>query len=235
MSDFAEKETHPVFPVFLLVDVSYSMAATDVASGLSPLDAVNQALPELKAAVQTDPTVGEIARIGLITFSETARLVLPLCDLLYADMPILGPEGGTNFAAAFRLAKSEIEDGVRSLGKGTRFHKPVVFFMSDGHHLASADPWEGPLRSLTDSDFKFNPEIVAFGFGEAKSDELRKIATRYAFMAKDADPASQVREIISTLIGSIKTTSHSLRSGVQGGLVVQPDPNKFTPLPVLEV
>ncbi len=226
MSDFQQEESYPVFPAFLLVDVSSSMSG-------GPMQAVNKSLPELKDAVRSDPTIGEIARIGIISFSDSARLALPLSDLLYADVPSLVAGGGTNFAAAFRVARSEIESAIRGLGKGTKFYRPVVFFLSDGEHMASED-WTGPLHDLTDRGWRFNPEIVAFGFGEANAETLRRIATRYAFMAKDGNPADQVREIISTLIGSLRTTSRSLQSG-DGGLIVEPDPNKFTPLPVMEV
>jgi uncharacterized protein YegL len=226
VSDFHKEESYPVFPVFLLIDVSYSMDG-------APIDAVNRSLPELKAAVQSDPTVGEIARVSVITFSDNAQLVLPLCDLMYADMPTLGSQNGTNFAEAFRTARAEIESGLRDLGKGTKFYRPVVFFLSDGEHVASED-WTWPLQELTDRNWKFSPEIVTFGFGNAQPQTLSKIATRHAFMAKNGNPADQVREIISTLIGSIKTTSGSLQSG-QGGLIVEPDPTKFTPLPVSQV
>jgi uncharacterized protein YegL len=226
VSDFHKEESYPVFPVFLLIDVSYSMEG-------EPIDAVNRSLPELKDAIESDPTVGEIARVGVITFSDDARLALPLCDLMHADLPVLRPENGTNFAEAFRTARIEIETGLRDLGKGTKFYRPVVFFLSDGENVAP-DDWTWPLRELTDRSWKFSPEIVTFGFGNARPETLGKIATRHAFMARNGNPADQVREIISTLIGSIKSTSGSLQSG-QGGLIVEPDPNKFTPLPVSQV
>jgi uncharacterized protein YegL len=227
LSEFSETEVHPIFPVFLLADVSYSMAG-------EPIEAMNAALPDLKRVIVDDPTIGEMARIGIITFSDDARPILPLCDLEHADIPRLAPESGTNFAAAFRVARQEIEREISGLGRGTRFYRPVVFFMSDGDHVARED-WSSPLRELTDRQWKFNPEVVTFGFGDAKPESLGKIATRYAFMASVGTPANQVREIISTLIASIRTTSSSLRSGDQGGLVVEPDKNKFTPLPILEV
>lgn len=224
---FSHEESHPVLPVYLLVDVSYSMAG-------APIDAMNAALPRLKDAIKRDPVMGEMARISLITFSDQARVALPISDLLYAELPELHAESGTNFAAAFRCARTEIESSIRSLGKGTSFHKPVVFFLSDGEHVADED-WEGPLRDLTDRSWMFNPEIVAFGFGDANEASLGAIATRHAFMSKDIDPVVQVREIISTLIQSIKTTSGSLHQEGAGGLIVEADSEKFTPLPVMQI
>jgi uncharacterized protein YegL len=117
MSEFAQDERHPVFPVFLVIDVSYSMEG-------EPIDAVNRALPELREMIGDDPQVGEIARVSIITFSDTARSVLPLCDVNQMTMPMLAPEAGTNFAAAFRVARQQIEDEIRGLGKGTGSTNP---------------------------------------------------------------------------------------------------------------
>lgn len=225
-SEFSQEESFPVFPVFLLIDVSYSMEG-------EPMQAVNDSLPELKSAIADDPTVGEMARISVITFSEEARTVLPLCDLEYAEIPRLVPEGGTNFAEAFRVAKREIEAGVRSLGKGTRFYRPVVFLLSDGFHTAQED-WKGPIKDLCNDQFKFHPEIVTFGFGEAHADDLSRIATRFAFLATAAKPAECVREILRAITGSIKTSSGSLRQA-GGGLVIEADASKFTQLPEMTV
>lgn len=227
------EESYPIFPVFMLVDVSSSMTGP-VIDGVTPIEAVNQTLPELKQLVEGDPTVGEIARVGIIAFSKSAVSELDLSDVKYVEMPRLTAGGSTNFAEAFRTTKTVIESSIGGLGKGTRFYKPVVFFLSDGHHVADED-WKPARAQLTDRDFKFNPEIVAFGFGEADEGELRQIATRYAFMTKDLNPVESVREIVHTIIGSIRTTSRSLGAGTDGGLTMEPDPNKFTALPVMTV
>jgi uncharacterized protein YegL len=223
MPEFNSGENFPVFPVFLLIDVSYSMIG-------GPITAVNECLPQLKEAVGEDPTVGEIARVGLLTFSDKGTTKLPLSDLQYVDLPTLTVEAQTNFAEAFRVARREIDASMLALGKGTRFHRPVLFFLSDGFHNAPED-WRAPLRGLKDPHWRFHPEIVVFGFGEADQAELSEIATTHAFMAKNVDPAQQVKEIIPLIVSSIKTTSVSLpHSG--GGLTIEPDLTKFTPLPL---
>ena len=64
--------------------------------------------------------------------------------------------------------------------------------MSDGEHQARED-WGAALDELRDRSWKFAPEVVAFGFGNAtNTDVLRRIATRFSFLARDADPAVQV-------------------------------------------
>lgn len=219
-------ELYTIFPVFIVADVSASMAG-------GPVEALNEALPNLQKEMVTNPTVGEIARVAMVTFSDAARTVIPLCDLADAALPELMVEGGTNFAAGFRETRTAIINGLTSLPKGTPIYRPVVFFMSDGIHVARED-WTRALDELRDRSWKFAPEIVTFGFGEADDEVLRRIATRYAFRVKDAPPADQVREIINALIGSIRTTSTSFRDPNQAdGLHIEAPTEFFTALPAM--
>jgi uncharacterized protein YegL len=219
-------EVYTVFPVFVVIDVSASMAG-------GPIEAVNAALPDLQKEMRRNPTVGEIARVAVITFSDEARTVIPLTDLAFAELPEIMIEGGTNFAAGFRGTRAAIETGLQSLPKGTPVYRPVVFFMSDGQHTAHEN-WESALERLKDRSWKFAPEIVAFGFGDADGGTIQRIATRYAFAAKQTDPVVQVREIMNALIGSIRTTSTSFRDPAQAdGLHLETPAEFFTPLPAL--
>ncbi|BCJ41052.1 hypothetical protein GCM10010168_46500 [Actinoplanes ianthinogenes] len=222
-----QSELFTVFPVFLLVDVSASMAGGSI-------EAVNKALPDIQNEMRVNPMVGEIARIGLTTFSDEARVVIPMCDLAEAHLPELMVEGGTNFAAAFRGVKQAIESGLTSLPKGTPVYRPVVFFMSDGAHQSHED-WVGPLRDLRDG-WKFAPEVVTFGFGASQRESLQKIATRFAFQAKGDDTVNQVREIMSAIVRSIRTTSTSLADPSKAqGLYLDTPTETFTQLPTLTI
>lgn len=217
-------ELYTIFPVFIVIDVSASMAG-------GPIEAVNAALPDLQKEMQRNPTVGEVARVSIVTFSDQARNVVPLTDLAYAEVPSLMVEGGTNFAAGLRGTRDAIEAGIGTLPKGTPLYRPVVFFMSDGQHTTHED-WSGALERLRDRSWKYAPEIVAFGFGEADTDSIRRVATRFAFSMKDSDPVVQVREIMNALLNSIRTTSMSFRDPSQAdGLHLETPTQHFTQLP----
>jgi uncharacterized protein YegL len=220
-------ELYTIFPVFLLIDVSASMSG-------GPIEAVNTALPELKQEMLSNPTVGEIARVAILTFSDEGRVVVPLCDLATAEIPEIMVEGATNFAAGFREVKQAINSGIGGLPKGTPLYRPVVFFMSDGAHMAAED-WAPALAELRDKSWKFAPEIVAFGFGDANDEVIKQVATRFAFRCKETDPVIAVREIMNALIGSIRTTSTSFRDPSQAeGLHLEAPTEFFTPLPPLQ-
>jgi uncharacterized protein YegL len=220
-------EIYTIFPVFIVIDVSASMAG-------GAIEAVNAAIPELQKEMRRNPTVGEIARVAVVTFSDESRVLIPLTDLAYAELPEIMVEGGTNFAAGFRGTREAIENGLRSLPKGTPVYRPVVFFMSDGQHTA-LERWEPALEQLKDRSWKFSPEVVAFGFQDADREMMQRIASRHAFLVKDhLDPVVQVREIMNALIGSIRTTSTSFRDpGQADGLRLETPTEYFTPLPAI--
>jgi uncharacterized protein YegL len=219
-------EYPPIFPVCLVIDVSGSMLGT-------PIDAVNTSLPKLQQVLSKDPSVEEIARISIVTFSDSAQCVMPLTDMREAQIPHLGAGGLTNYTAALNLARESIEQGLRSLGKGTRFYKPVIFFISDGLPNVGGD-WRSAKKAITDPGYKFRAEVVSFGMGEADRQTIGAVSTRHAFFAKDEDLPRAVEGILDTILGSIKTTSGSFGGG-GGGLVVDYDPSQFTPLPTNEV
>jgi uncharacterized protein YegL len=214
MSQFANFERPPVFPVCLVVDVSASMQGT-------PIAAVNQELPNLRQAILEDPTTGEIARIALVAFATRGRIVLPLSNMRESVIPQLEVENSTNFAEAFRTARQAIEGGIRDLGRGTRFYRPVVFFLSDGEHNEHED-WKPAWEQLTSREDKFGSEVVAFGMGQANRAVISAISTGNAFFAGDPDPATSVRMILRGIIGSIKTTSSSFSQPTGGALYIPP-------------
>ncbi|MFE3188178.1 VWA domain-containing protein [Nocardia sp. NPDC059240] len=218
---FANIERPPVFPVCLVVDVSGSMSGR-------PIDAVNQALPEMQRAILDDPSTGEIARISVVTFETHAQIALPLSDMHETQLPMLATAGLTNFHDAFTKAREAIENGIRGLGKGTRFYRPVVFFLSDGGN--TGPDWQPAWHQLTRRDDKYGAEVVSFGMGQADREAIGRVSTGHAFFATDTDPANAVREIIKTVVNSIRSTSRSFNSA-NPGLSIAPTAG-LTPLPV---
>src|SRR5215472_5044289 len=94
-ANLSVEERYAVFPFYLCLDVSASMAG-------SPIESVNHQLPLLRAGVGEDPAIAEVIRLGIVTFSDIAHSVLPLCDLsLVEAVPEVTAQGRTSYAAAF--------------------------------------------------------------------------------------------------------------------------------------
>lgn len=202
-----------ILPFYLVCDESGSMAG-------QPLDAINKALPELHQEIGLNPVVADKTQFAIIGFSDSAEVLLPLSDLSQVtQLPLLETKVSTNFAAAFRCVKEQIElDVARLKAAGNMVYRPVVFFLTDGHSTSSfRDEWE----ALTESAFAYRPNIVSFGLGKGvDEDTITSIANFRAFLDDGTmSPAQALREFAVALTKSIvrsgSTTSPS------GGMTLQ--------------
>jgi uncharacterized protein YegL len=223
------EERYAVFPFYLCLDVSASMAG-------APLDSVNQQLPLLRASIGEDPAIAEVIRFGVITFSDVASTLLPLCDLsLVEAVPELTPQGRTSYAAAFHHLRVVIEtDYHTSRSGGDRWYRPAVIFISDGRPTDDTERWQAAHRRLTDPSWKRRPNILAFGFGDADPSVLAVVSEskpNRAFIAVEgAEPSKVVPELMSGLIQSIVSSSASVYTGE--AQLVPPEVPSMTPIPV---
>lgn len=204
-----------LLPFYVVCDESASMQG-------EPVEAINQAIPELHRAIAVDPIVTDKTRFCLIGFSDTAKVLLPLSDLSeVSQMPALSADGSTNFGAAFTLLKRQIEQDVARLkADNAKVFRPAVFFMSDGQPTDSG--WESAYQSLVDASFPQHPNVIAFGFGDADEAVIRKIATKAGYMADDGvSPGGALREWARQLTASI-VGSASFSESEQPRLVLPP-------------
>ncbi len=223
------EERYAVFPFYLCLDVSASMAG-------APLDSVNRQMPLLRASIGEDPAIAEVIRFGVITFSDVATTLLPLCDLsLVEAVPELTPQGRTSYAAAFHHLRLVIEtDYQTSRSGGDRWYRPAVIFISDGRPTDDTERWQAAHRRLTDPTWKRRPNILAFGFGDADPGVLAVVSEskpNRAFIAVEgAEPSKVVPELMAGLIQSIVSSSASVYSGE--AQLVPPEVPSMTPIPV---
>jgi uncharacterized protein YegL len=177
-----------------------------------------------------------VIRLGVVTFSDVARSVLPLCDLsLVEAVPEVSAQGRTSYAAVFDHLRNVIEeDYSKSRAAGDRWYRPAVIFISDGHPTDETDRWKSALARLADPAWKRRPNILAFGFGEADANVLAEVAdyrpNRAFIAAEGADPAKVVPELLSGLIQSIVSSSTSVYEGA--ALLIPPDVPSMHAIPV---
>jgi uncharacterized protein YegL len=223
------EERYSVFPFYICLDVSASMAG-------SPIESVNEQLPLLRASVGEDPAIAEVIRLGIITFSDVAHSVLPLCDLsLVEAVPSVSAQGRTSYAAAFDHLRTVIEDDYqKSRAGGDRWYRPAVIFISDGRPTDDSDKWRSAHGRLVDQGWKRRPNILAFGFGDADAQVLAAVTEHKpnrAFIAVEgAEPSRVVPELMSGLIQSIVSSSASVYSGE--AQLTPPDLASMTSIPV---
>jgi uncharacterized protein YegL len=223
------EERYAVFPFYLCLDVSASMAG-------APIESVNEQLPLLRSAIGEDPAIAEVIRFGVVTFSDVAHTLVPLCDLsLVEAVPTLAVQGRTSYAAAFDHLRQVIEsDYHASRAGGDRWYRPAVIFISDGRPTDDTQRWQSAHQRLVDPTWKRRPNILSFGFGDADPDVLAFVSERKpnrAFIAAEgAAPGKVIPELMAGLIQSIVSSSASVYTGE--AQLVPPDVPSMTPIPV---
>ncbi len=217
-----------VVPFYIVCDESGSMGVN------GGIDAINQGLPELHATIAADPLVSDKCRIGLISFSEFAEVLMPIARLSdVADMPGMTSRSVTNYGAAFDLLKTTIADDINQLkAQGFKVYRPAVFFISDG---APTDDWRAPYERLVVGNPQA-PNIISFGVGQADRDVMAKVGTIACYLADDSvSPGAALKEIMRSLTNTIVGTASSATPQVAPQLVLPPPPAGSIAVPLQEM
>lgn len=167
------EEGQIVMPFYLVCDVSASM------SGDMPT--LNAGIRKLRRAIVGQPQVDDVAQIGIIEFSSTAQVVLPLGRMSEEQMPTLQAQATTNYGAAFLLLAQTIQQDIARLkAQRLKVYRPCAYFLTDG--LPTDGSWLQTFTSTLTYDkasgtgMKAHPLFIPFGFRDASEAVLNKLA-----------------------------------------------------------
>lgn len=220
-------------PFYVVGDVSGSMMV-EGSSGKSGIDALNDIVPTVVKALISHPVVADKIRFGLISFSDSATVEVPLSDLrdiANSTPPTLRPGGGTSYMSAFMSLRVTLENDVNQLkADGYRVHRPVVFFFSDGYPTDAEQDWKDAWAKLTEDtpDYRAYPILLPFGVGEATKESLEYIAFpqggKYEVVkarvgGEEQDAAEVIARSMNVLVQSIVATAKSMAAGEKGAVV----------------
>jgi uncharacterized protein YegL len=210
----AAAEGQMVMPFYLICDVSYSM--------IGDMAALNNGLQRLRQSILAEPLVDDVAHIAVMTFSDTAKVIMPLSQMSETPVPTLSVEGGTNYGAAFyELARVIPADAATLKAQGYRVFRPCAFFLTDGEPL-DTDYWETFKSNLTYNGvtgvgMKQYPVFIPFGFREAPEDVLRKLAYppekgRW-YHIKNDDIGQVIKLILDVIMKTVVSSGQSSSTG----------------------
>jgi uncharacterized protein YegL len=213
----------PLIPFYVVVDVSYSMIGDKIA-------AANQVLPEVANALALNPVVNDKIRFSLVTFSDIARSVVPLCDMstYVGPLPELKCESGTDFGSCFEFLRTQIDKDVSQLkADNFRVFRPAVFFLSDGEPTDVG--WEKKFTELTGYDKESgvgnrnHPIVVPFGVEDANQATMESLVqptdkSRCYMMSSGTQAADAIKQMAEILVSS------ALSSGNSGAFTLPPAP-----------
>ncbi|WP_187414959.1 vWA domain-containing protein [Nonomuraea sp. PA05] len=208
------EEGQIVMPFYIICDVSGSMSGD--------METLNTNLGQLHRAIVNQPTVDDVVQLSIISFSSTARVLMPLGQLSESALPRLQPEGATNYSAAFQtLAQAIATDREELKRQGHRIFRPCAFFLSDG---APTDPdWEQTFHQTltydkrTGQGNKAHPIFVPFGYRSAPESVLKKLAyppeKAKWYLARNTGVEAALQGIIGVIMHTVISSGMSVSGG----------------------
>jgi len=214
---YVQVEQAALAPFYLVFDVSGSMA--------DEMEALNQALRDLKNEMLRSPILADIARVSLISFSDSAKVVIPMMDLAQDTRigrdDVLQVEGLTSYKAAFRTLKEQIRRDIPALKResGGAVYRPMVFFVTDGYPTDADVEWKSAFQELIAAQ-PF-PNVIPFGFGDANGDILKDITypkkrgESFYFIARQGlGRAEAMAAIAKIVVQSVVSSTQSAADGM---------------------
>ncbi|HET9896468.1 MAG TPA: VWA domain-containing protein [Streptosporangiaceae bacterium] len=215
-----------VMPFYLICDVSYSMTGD--------MHALNDGVERLRKAIVAEPLVDDVAQICVMTFSDTAKVVMPMSQMSHqSSVPKLGVEGGTQYGAAFRgLASAITSDSANLKAQGYKVYRPCAFFLTDGEpndhnwHQTYTDTLTYNEQSGT--GLKAHPIFVPFGFRDASETILAQLAYpkgrgKY-YHVKNKSVEEALQGILDIIMNTVVTAGHTAGSGQPAVVQTAPPP-----------
>ncbi|HWF79300.1 MAG TPA: VWA domain-containing protein [Streptosporangiaceae bacterium] len=204
-----------VMPFYLICDVSASMTG-DIA-------ALNDGVERLRQAIVAEPLVDDVAQICVMTFSDTAKVVMPMNQMSHQNrVPTLSIEGGTNYGAAFRcLADAIARDSASLKGQGYKVYRPCAFFLTDGE--PNDRDWHRTYSQTLTYDhqagvgMKAHPIFVPFGFRAAKESVLAQLAYPKDrgkwYHSRNTSVEDALKGILEIIMNTVVTAGRTAGSG----------------------
>ncbi|UQZ90238.1 hypothetical protein C4J81_13920 [Deltaproteobacteria bacterium Smac51] len=143
-------------PVYLLLDCSESMAGP-------PLDAVENGVVTMLAALRKNPYAMETVYMSLITFDAKARVNVPLSEIPSIVAPRLSVRPGTSLGAAINLLHESLKNDIVKTTAGQKGDfRPLVFILTDGQ---PTDEWQSAVARLREASPRL-ANIYGIGCGD---------------------------------------------------------------------
>ena len=210
-----------VMPFYIVCDVSWSMAAD--------MSTLNEALGDLRQEIVSEPLVDDVARIAILTFSDSAQVVAPLAQVSESGLPTLRDQGGTNYGEAFRTLAQTIEQDRASLkSQGYKIYRPCAFFLTDGepqdHDYAQTFRSTLTYDSTSGQGMAAHPIFVPFGFRDAREDVLRQLAYPPEkgkwFLARTSNVKEALAAVLDIIMKTVVSSGRRAASGTTGAVQI---------------
>ena len=187
-------------PVYILIDTSGSMHG-------EPIEAVRNGLQVLISSLRQDPYALETAYISVITFSSSAKQLIPLTELMSFQIPEVNASGTTALGGALNLLVDSINKEVKTGSAEQKGDwKPVVFLLTDG---APTDDVDKGIQQLKIA--KFGTFVACAAGPGADTNTLKRITE--IVVSLDTADANSIKSFFQWVSSSISVSSQKIEQG----------------------
>lgn len=189
-------------PVFLVIDVSESMAGDNIRS-------LQEGIARLIKSLRADPYALETTYLSVIAFAGRPKTLTPLVELVAFYPPRLPLGSGTSIGAALEHLMGEIDRNVkRSSQEQKGDFKPLVFLMTDGKSTDDVSA----AKARWKRDFERRANLISIGIGPyAALDELSTISPTVLRIENTTD--QDFKKFIDWISASVSSQSRSIGMG----------------------
>lgn len=192
-------------PIFLLLDVSESMAGDN-------LRQLQQGLERLVAGLRRDPHALETVYLSTVAFAGKARTLAPLTELAHFYPPRLPLGSGTSLGRGLMHLMDELDRTVQSSTPERKGDwRPVVYLMTDGKPTDDIEPALKRWRA----HYAGRVTLVAIAIGKfAALDVLQRITE--TVLRLDAHTDQDFKRFVDWVTMSVVVQSRSVAEVLPG-------------------
>lgn len=189
-------------PIFLLLDVSESMAGKN-------LNNMELGITKIIKTLRSDPYALETAYLSIIAFAGKVRILNPLTEIPNFVPNKLPIGGGTSLGLALTQLMDEIDRNVVTSSHDRKGDwKPIIFLFTDG---SPTDNVDSPIMRWNRS-YRTKANLVAVSIGQDADLGVLKRVTENVLVLSDTSDDSFVR-FINWVSRSIQNQSRSVSAG----------------------
>ncbi len=199
-------------PVYLLLDVSGSMAG-------EPIESVKNGVQMMQSALRKDPYALESAYISVITFESNVNQIVPLTEVAQFQPPSLTAGGGTSLGGALqKVCECASRELVKSTPDQKGDWKPLVFIMTDGAPTDSVEPGVQAFKAA-----KWGTVVACAAGAHADTTVLHRLTENV--VALDTADSTTIAAFFKWVSSSISASSELVaETGNDSGAAALPPP-----------